>query len=66
MSRHLLKATLSSVALVLTSHAYAAPFVLAYTDGQEPAAYTNLQAYYSSLSAVGLRQRLWADCHRRN
>lgn len=31
-----------------------AAFVLAYTDGQVAQSYTNLQAYYTNLSAVGL------------
>ena len=34
--------------------ASAAPFVLAYTDGQLGESYTNLQSFYSNLSAVGL------------
>ena len=41
-------------ALVATSQADAAPFVLAYTDGQLGQSYTNLQAYHGQLSAVGL------------
>src|SRR5262245_42110291 len=32
----------------------AAPFVLAYTDTQIGQSYTNLQAYYKNISAVGL------------
>ncbi|HSI48410.1 MAG TPA: glycosyl hydrolase family 18 protein [Ideonella sp.] len=36
------------------SAATATPLVLAYTDGQVPAAYTNLQAFYAQLGAVGL------------
>lgn len=36
------------------SAAHAAPFVLAYADGQVPGSYTNLQQFSSSLSAVGL------------
>ena len=38
----------------LASNATAAPFVLAYTDGQVARSYTNLQAFYGKLSAVGL------------
>jgi spore germination protein YaaH len=44
-----------SLAFSAASHnAGAAAFVLAYTDGQIPQSYTNLQANYASLSAVGL------------
>jgi spore germination protein YaaH len=39
---------------VFAAGAQAAPFVLAYADGQVPSAYTNLQQFSSSLSAVGL------------
>jgi len=47
-------ACLSFTALVTTSQADAAPFVLAYTDGQLGQSYTNLQAHHAQLSAVGL------------
>ncbi|MGC5702343.1 glycosyl hydrolase [Pseudomonas sp. NFXW11] len=40
--------------LLLASAANAAPFVLAYTDGQVEASYSNLQAFHRNLSAVGL------------
>lgn len=46
--------TLAGAGLGLGSNASAAAFVLAYTDGQIAQSYTNLQAYYASLSAVGL------------
>ncbi len=41
-------------AFISTSQAHAAPFVLAYTDGQLGQSYTNLQAFHGQLSAVGL------------
>jgi len=41
-------------ALIATATAHAGSFVLAYTDGQLGQSYTNLQAYYQNLSAVGL------------
>jgi spore germination protein YaaH len=47
-------ACVSFACLVATSQADAAPFVLAYTDGQTGQSYTNLQAYHAQLSAVGL------------
>jgi len=47
-------ACVSFACLVATSQADAAPFVLAYTDGQIGQSYTNLQAYHAQLSAVGL------------
>jgi spore germination protein YaaH len=47
-------AALTMAAASLGGNASAAPFVLAYTDGQIAQSYTNLQAYYGSLSAVGL------------
>ncbi|PIJ55511.1 glycosyl hydrolase, partial [Leucobacter sp. OAMSW11] len=40
--------------LLLATATHAAPFVLAYTDGQVEASYSNLQAFYRNLSAVGL------------
>lgn len=46
--------TLAAAGMGLGASASAASFVLAYTDGQTPQSYTNLQAYYASLSAVGL------------
>lgn len=49
-----LAASLSLAAAVLSADASAGAFVLAYTDGQLTQSYTNLQAYYGSLSAVGL------------
>jgi spore germination protein YaaH len=47
-------AALTVAAASLGGYASAGSFVLAYTDGQLPQSYTNLQAYYGSLSAVGL------------
>ena len=44
----------AACAVFLLSGAQAAPFVLAYADGQVPSSYTNLQQFSSSLSAVGL------------
>jgi spore germination protein YaaH len=41
-------------AATLCGNASAGRFVLAYTDGQIAQSYTNLQAYYTNLSAVGL------------
>lgn len=49
-----LAASITLAAAVVGADASAAAFVLAYTDGQIAQSYTNLQAYYSSLSAVGL------------
>jgi spore germination protein YaaH len=49
-----LAASITVAAAALSGEASAAAFVLAYTDGQMTQSYTNLQAYYSSLSAVGL------------
>ena len=40
--------------LVAASNAAAAPFVLAYVDGQTQQSYVNLKLYHSNLSAVGL------------
>lgn len=48
-----LAASVTLAAATLGGDASAA-FVLAYTDGQLAQSYTNLQAYYASLSAVGL------------
>lgn len=48
-----LAASVTLAAAALGGDASAA-FVLAYTDGQLAQSYTNLQAYYTSLSAVGL------------
>ena len=49
------RSTVASVcAAFWVSGAHAAPFVLAYADGQVPSSYTNLQQFSSSLSAVGL------------
>jgi spore germination protein YaaH len=50
----ILVASLTLAAGALCGNAAAAPFVLAYTDGQIAQSYSNLQAYYASLSAVGL------------
>ena len=47
-------AALTVAAASLGGNASAGSFVLAYTDGQIAQSYTNLQAYYGSLSAVGL------------
>lgn len=49
-----LAASIAIAAAVLSADACAGAFVLAYTDGQIAQSYTNLQAYYGSLSAVGL------------
>ena len=56
MKTHLaFSSTVASVcAAFWMSTAHAAPFVLAYADGQVPGSYTNLQQFSSSLSAVGL------------
>ena len=50
-----LRGLAAAVGLALAgASAGAAPVVLAYTDGQNPQSYLNLQAYYASLTAVGL------------
>jgi len=49
-----LAASFTLGAAVLSADASAAAFVLAYTDGQIAQSYTNLQAFYGNLSAVGL------------
>jgi spore germination protein YaaH len=49
-----LAAAVTLATAALAGNASAAAFVLAYTDGQIAQSYTNLQAYYGSLSAVGL------------
>lgn len=52
--RHFLRTLIAGCSLLLATGAHAAPFVLAYTDGQVEASYSNLQAFYRNLSAVGL------------
>ncbi|MFS1288531.1 glycosyl hydrolase family 18 protein [Pseudomonas piscis] len=52
--RRFLRGLLGGCALALASAAQAAPFVLAYTDGQVETSYSNLKAFYRNLSAVGL------------
>lgn len=53
-SSRVLAAAVALAAASLSAGAFAAPVVLAYTDGQNPQSYVNLQAYYGSLTAVGL------------
>ena len=43
-----------SIIGISSTNGLAASFVLAYTDGQIPQSYTNLQAFYGNLNAVGL------------
>lgn len=52
--RHFLRTLIAGCSLLLAIGAHAAPFVLAYTDGQVEASYSNLQAFHRNLSAVGL------------
>jgi spore germination protein YaaH len=52
--RHFLRTLIVGCSLLLATAAHAAPFVLAYTDGQVEASYSNLQAFHRNLSAVGL------------
>ncbi|WP_236183730.1 glycosyl hydrolase family 18 protein [Pseudomonas protegens] len=52
--RHFLRTLIVGCSLLLAAAAHAAPFVLAYTDGQVEASYSNLQAFHRNLSAVGL------------
>ncbi|WP_047284129.1 glycosyl hydrolase family 18 protein [Pseudomonas protegens] len=52
--RHFLRTLIAGCSLLLATGAHAAPFVLAYTDGQVEASYSNLQAFHRNLSAVGL------------
>ncbi|MGK5035820.1 glycosyl hydrolase family 18 protein [Janthinobacterium sp. LB3P118] len=41
----------------LSTSAMAKPFVLAYTDGQNPQSFSNLRNFYTNLDAVGLGSR---------
>lgn len=52
--RHFFRALIGACSVLLASAAPAAPFVLAYTDGQVEASYSNLRAFHRNLSAVGL------------
>lgn len=45
---------IAACTLLAGAQAVANPFVLAYTDGQDPQSYTNLQSFYTQLSAIGL------------
>lgn len=48
------KASVALGAMTLACSAWAAPFVLAYTDGQLPQSSVNLALFHTKLSAVGL------------
>lgn len=52
--RFLFQTLIVGCSLLLAATAHAGPFVLAYTDGQVEASYSNLQAFHGNLSAVGL------------
>ncbi|MGE8349303.1 MAG: glycosyl hydrolase family 18 protein [Pseudomonas protegens] len=52
--RHFFQGLIAGCTLLLATAVHAEPFVLAYTDGQVEASYSNLQAFYRNLSAVGL------------
>nr|BFD39983.1 glycoside hydrolase family 18 protein [Pseudomonas sp. FFPRI_1] len=52
--RHFFRTLIATCSLLLATASHGAPFVLAYTDGQVEASYSNLQAFHHNLSAVGL------------